>query len=342
MIGCGRPLSVAALPLVVLLAQTLAAQDHPAVQRAEAAFQELDYGGAIALARGALEASLTREDRARTLEILAFSYGAVDSAAAAVETFKELIFLDPDREPDVNRVSPRITALYASALAQVLVVRGVRVDSSSFVAGRGVVPVRFEVSRAARVVTSVQGPNVREVVDSQVVAGPVLISWSALHSDGTPLTPGSYQVVVTASEGGNEYSVPIGVNVEHGDVDTLPHLRSLPGYTPQPEFVSPPRNWKPLGFAVLMAGIAAGASLALENSDVGGPPRNELAAAGVLTLGVGLALSLKRPDPQPVEANIRYNELLREQLAARNAEIAGENERRRQQVRIFVSSRDAP
>jgi hypothetical protein len=180
------------------------------------------------------------------------------------------------------------------------------------------------------------------VIDSQVVAGSVLVSWSALDSTGVPLPPGSYQLVVTATEGRNEYSVPVGVSVEHGGVDTVPHLTSLPGYTPQPEFVSPPRSWKPIGFAVLMAGIAAGASLALENSDVGGAPRNELAAAGVLTLAVGVALSLKRPDPRPVEANIRYNELLREQLAARNAEVAAENERRRQQVRIFVTPQGAP
>ena len=62
----------------------------------------------------------------------------------------------------------------------------------------------------------------------------------------------------------------------------------------------------------------------------------------MLTLGVGVALSLKRPDPRPVEANMRYNELLREQLAARNAEIAEENARRRQQVRMFVAPREAP
>ena len=342
MSGPRGAVSVATVAFAVFVAQPVDAQNHPAVGRAEAAFQGLDYSGTVTLARDALRLSLSREDRARALEILAFSYGAMDSATAAVETFKELIFLDPDREPDVDRVSPRITALYASALGQVLVVRRVRVDSASFVAGRGVVPVRFDVSRAARVVTRVQGPNVRLVIDSQVVAGPVLISWSALQSDDTPLTPGPYQLVVSASEGGNEYSVPVGVNVAHGDVDTLLHLTGLPGYTPQPEFVSPPRNWRPLGFAVLMAGIAAGASLALENSDVGGPPRNELAAASVLTLGVGVALSLKRPDPRPVEANIRYNELLREQLAARNAEIVEENARRRQQVRMFVTPRDAP
>ncbi len=197
-------------------------------------------------------------------------------------------------------------------------------------------------SRAARAITSVFGAGGELVIDSQLVSGPTRVDWTALAGDGSPVPAGDYRIVVTAVEGRNEFAVPVTVQVHHGVVDTMPHLRSLPGYVEQPEVVSPPRNWRPMGYAVLFAGLAAGATLALENTDVGGGNHTELGAASVLTLGVGLALSLKRPDPRPVEANIQYNRLLREQLAARNAEIADENARRRQQVRLTISQVASP
>jgi hypothetical protein len=50
----------------------------------------------------------------------------------------------------------------------------------------------------------------------------------------------------------------------------------------------------------------------------------------------GVALSLKKPDPVPVEANILYNQLLREELARRNADIAQQNTERRRQVMLTV------
>jgi hypothetical protein len=49
-----------------------------------------------------------------------------------------------------------------------------------------------------------------------------------------------------------------------------------------------------------------------------------------------VALSIKKPDPVPVEANILYNQLLREELARRNADIAQQNAERRRQVMLTV------
>lgn len=324
--------------LLLGLAPGLAAQQHPQVGRARVAYDGLDYLGAIAAARAALQQQLSRADRALAFEILGFSYSALDSTRQAIDAFRELIFLDPNREPDVNVVSPRITSLYASALGQVLVVRRLAVDSASFVAGQGGgAAVRFEVSRTARVVTRAVGQGLDLPVDTQLVTGATRVDWRALTPDGRPVPPGEYQVVVTALERQNEYAVSIPVRVRHGGVDTLPHLTSLPGYTEQPETVRPPRDWRPLGISALIAGVAAGASLALGNSDLSGESRREIGGVGTLVIGVGLFLSLRRPDPQPVEANIRYNRLLREQLAQRNAEIAAQNDLRRRQVLLTVT-----
>ena len=45
---------------------------------------------------------------------------------------------------------------------------------------------------------------------------------------------------------------------------------------------------------------------------------------------------MKRPAPVPWDANIRYNALVREQLAQRNANIAADNTTRRAEVRLTV------
>jgi hypothetical protein len=329
--------------LLMGVATTLPAQEHADVRRAKAAYDGLDYGGAIVAAQRALRQPLNRSDRMLAFEILGYCYGGLDSTRQAIDAFRELIFLDPNREPDVNVVSPRITSLYASALGQVLVVRRLTVDSATFVAGQGVgVPVRFSVSRSARVTTRAVGGDLDLAIDTQLVAGATRVNWVALAPDGAPVAPGEYRIVVTAVEGRNEYAASVPLSVRHGAVDTIPHLTSLPGYSEQPETVRPPRDWRPLGVSALIAAVAAGASLALGNSDLSGEKRREIGGVSALTIGIGLFLSLRRAEPQPVEANIRYNQLLREQLAQRNAEIAAQNGLRRRQVLLTIVPGGSP
>lgn len=323
------------------LAPALAAQQSEAIRRAQTAYDALDFVGAITGAREALAQPLGRDDRVAAYELLGFSYGALDSTAQAVDAFRRLIFLDPDREPDVERVSPRITSLYASALGQVLVVRRLLVDSATFVAGAGGAPVRFEVSRAARARTRVVGAGVDFVVDTQIVAAgnSARFNWAATDSAGRPLPEGEYQLITTALEGDqNEFSsLPHTVRVSHAARDTLPQLTSLPGYEEQPEMVSPPRDWRPMLLSVLYTGVGAGAVLALERGNLGRGPRTALVSVSGAALATGLTMSLRRADPRPSRPNILYNQLLRELLSKRNADIAQENAARRAQVVVTVT-----
>ncbi len=337
-----RPLILLMLSGVLVAPGRLPGQEHPAVVRAKSAYDALDFVGAISAARRALQNRLDAEDRILAYEVLAYSYGVLDSARQAVDAFKELIFLDPDREPDVDRVSPRITSLYASALGQVLVVRRLTVDSTSFVAGEGGAPIQFEVSRAGRAVTRVVGQRVDVVVDSQLVAGSRRLRWEGLTPGGEPVPEGQYQVIVTAVEGRNEFSATTPLRVDHSPVDTVGHLTSLPGYSELPELESPPRDWRPLGVSVLYAGLTSAATLALEDTDLGGGVRPAILSVSVGALVTGLVMSVKKPDPRPVQANILYNQLLREQVAQRNAEIAVENERRRGQVTLTITPGRSP
>jgi hypothetical protein len=119
-------------------------------------------------------------------------------------------------------------------------------------------------------------------------------------------------------------------------VDTVPYLTSLPGYSELPETEIPPQNWRPLGLALLFATGTAAGTLALNNGSLGSTPAREIAGVSVATLAVGLVMTLRKPAPRPAEGNILYNRLLREQLVQRNAQIAEENVKRREQVALTV------
>lgn len=325
--------------LGLLLAPALAAQEPTALERAQLAYTALDYGGAITAAHDALSGSLSRDGRVTAYEILGYAYGALDSTRQAVEAFQQLIFLDPDREPDVERVSPRITSLYASALGQVLVVRRLHVDSASFVAGQGAATVHYELSRPAEASTRLIGPGSDQIINAQSTAGSTSFAWPVADGEGRPLRPGDYQIITTAREGDRtEFSSsPLSIRILHSALDTLPHLTSLPGYSELPEQVTPPRDWKPLVLSVLYTGIGTGAFLAIENGRLGTGPRTAFVGVSGAAVATGLAMSLRKPDPRPSPSNILYNQLLRELLARQNAELAEQNEGRRKQVVVTVS-----
>jgi hypothetical protein len=300
------------------------------------AYDNLDFARAGTLARRALTERMSGPDQARTYELLGFTYSATDSQAKAVDAFKQAILLDPDRQLDASRISPKITSLFYSALGQVLVVRQLQVDSAQFVAGQGAVPLRFTVTTPARVrVRAISGPTVL-AIDSIVVTGAVNMRWPAQLPSGAPVPAGAWLIVVEAIAGQNTFSASRAVRITYSPVDTVLPLTSLPGYKELPETEVPPQSWRPLGLAMLFAtGTAAGA-FALHNGGLGSTPGRELVGVSVATLAAGVVMTLRRPAPRPAEGNILYNRLLREQLAQRNAEIAKENVKRRQQVALMV------
>lgn len=330
----------AILTLVALAAATgpaVAQERAPQVEQAWRAYEELRYTDAIRLARAAVRGRLPQADQAAAYEVLAYSLAALDSTPAAIEAFKQLIFLDPDREPDVNEVAPRIVNAYTAALGDVLVVRRAAVEPASFVAGEDGATVRFEVSRPSRAIVRVLGAEGYDaVVDSFLVARQGRTEWRAMSPGGGPAPEGVYQVLITAIERGNQHVASLRLALLHAPVDTLPHLTSLPGQSPLPEVERPPRDWRPLGLSVLYAGIGAGATLALDQAGLDGGPRGIVLGVSAGALLSGFLASVRRPDPQPVLANIRYNQLLRDELGRRNAEIARANAERRRQIRLTV------
>ncbi|MEP7228289.1 MAG: hypothetical protein ABI785_13055 [Gemmatimonadales bacterium] len=330
-------LTLAALAIALgAYGSPVAAQDNPTLRRAGQAYANLSYAQAITLARQASRERLSATDQARYFELLGFSYASLDSTRQATEAFKQVLMMTPDRGLDATRVSPKITSAFALALAQVLVLREVRVDSTEFIAGVGSLPIRFNVTRTARLRTRIMGPGGEMTVDSALGEGAVRLAWNGLMTNGLPPASGTYRVVVEATAGRDSYAAAVPLRIEVGAVDTLPHLTNLPGYALLPETVVPARSWKPVGLALMATSLALGGSLALESSKLGGGGRREILTIGVGAALVGVLATVKKPAPVPAQANILYNSLVREQLARRNAEIAAENTIRRRQVKLGI------
>jgi hypothetical protein len=329
------------IPLVAALglaAGSLAAQtvQNATLRRAQQAFDNLEYRQALATAQAALRERLTGYERARAYEILGFTFSAMDSILRAVDAFKQVVLLEPERELDPNRTSPKALSAFQVALTQVLVVRQLRVDSTDFVGGQGEVAIRYTVTQPARVVTRVLGGQAPIRIDSAVANGQVNLRWPARLRSGDPIPAGTYTVVVEATIGQNSFSASQPIRVTHGAVDTLPHLVSIPGYEYLPETEIPPKTWRPLGLALVSTGIALAGTSALSQGDLGSASFREAGVIGGGLVVAGFVVMLRKPAPQPARGNVLYNRLLREQLTRRNAEIAQDNIRRRQQVALRV------
>jgi len=314
------------------------------LRRAQQAYDNLEYRQALSLGQAALRERLAGAERARAYEVVGFSYAALDSILKAVDGFKQMVLIDPERQLDPNRVSPKAYSAFDVALRQVLLVRQLRIDSTSFVAGQGAVAIRFMVTQPARVVTRAIGGGgggsgggpANFLVDSSAWNGQVNLSWSPRLPNGDPVPAGTYTVVVEARLGQNTFSASQQIRVTHGRVDTLPHLTSLPGYQYLPETEIPPQTWRPLGLAFLYTGGALIGTLGLESGSLGASSKRELGVVGGAALVTGFVMTLRKPAPRPAEGNILYNRLLTEQIARRNVDIAKENITRRQQVQLTV------
>jgi hypothetical protein len=328
---------LAALILVLPVAAGAQTIQNPTLRRAQQAFDNLDYRQALTIAQASLRERLTGFERARAYELLGFTFSGMDSILKAVDAFKQVVLIEPERDLDPNRTPPKALSAFQVALTQILVVRQLRVDSVNFIGGQGAVGIRYTVTQPSRVVTRVTGGTVGTMrIDSTVANGQVNLRWPARMASGDPVPAGNYTVVVEATVGQNSFSTSQPIRITHGAVDTLVHLTSLPGYTYLPETEVPPKSWRPMGLALVYTGIALAGTSALSHGDLGSASLREGGAIGGGIVLAGFIMTLKKPAPQPARGNILYNSLLREQIARRNTEIAQENTRRRQQVALSV------
>src|SRR5262245_32509863 len=141
--------------LILLLPATAAAQtiQNATLRRAQQSFDNLDYRQALSLAQASLRERLSGFERGRAYELLGFTYSGMDSILKAVDAFKQVVLIEPERDLDPNRTSPKALSAFQVALTQILVVRQLRVDSTDFIGGQGAVAMRYTVTQPSRVVT---------------------------------------------------------------------------------------------------------------------------------------------------------------------------------------------
>jgi hypothetical protein len=333
-----RPVPALLLLAGLTLPVALGAQEaqNASLRRAQQAYDNLQYRQVVPLAQAALRERLTGPERARAYELMGFTYAAMDSILKAVDVFKQVVLIDPERQLDPDRTSPKAYSAFQVALGQVLLVRQLRLDSTSFVGGQGAVPIRFTVTQPARVITRAIGSAGTFLIDSGAWNGQVNLRWPLRLPSGDPMPAGTYTLVVDARLGQNTFSASRPIRVSYGSVDTLAHLTSLPGYQYLPETEVPPQSWRPVGLAFLYAGGALVGTVGLEGSNLGSTTGRELGIVGGAALVTGIVMMLRKPAAQPAEGNILYNRLLREQLARRNEDVAKENLARRRQVQLTV------
>jgi hypothetical protein len=321
------------------IASILHAQEGAGVRHVRELNERLQYDSAVVAAESALATPrVSPDDRLALYELLGNMYAAMDSTTRAGVAFENLIQMDPDRAPDPLLVSPKIVNLYNAALGRVLVARHVMVDSASFVAGEGHATIRFQVTRAAAVRTRLVGGGLDIMVDSLPRASADLsVQWNGLTPAGAPIPPGRYQVIVTASAGGNASdNGRTWLAVSATPRDTVALLTALPDYQEQPETEQPGRSWAPLSAAASYFSVGLAAALVLRNTAFGSALPAGLIVVGSASLASGFVLSLRSPPPRPVESAVLYNRLLRDMLVRRNVEIANANANRRRQVVLTV------
>src|SRR3989441_2586094 len=238
------------LAVSLLCPPAIAAQgiQNVTLRRAQQAFENLDYRQALSLGQASLRERLTGFERARAYELLGFTYSGMDSILKAVDAFKQVVLIEPERDLDPTRTSPKALSAFQVALTQILVVRQLRVDSVEFIGGEGAMTVRHTVTQPSRVLARVTGGTPGSVrIDSTVANGQVNIRWPARMPSGDPVPAGDYNVVGEATGGQNRFSTSPPIRITHGAVDTLPHLTRLPGYTHLPGTPGPPQSWRPMG-----------------------------------------------------------------------------------------------
>src|SRR2546428_12340855 len=143
----------------VLCPPAIAAQgiQNVTLRRAQQAFDNLDYRQALSLGQASLRERLTGFERAHAYELLGFTYSGVDSILKAVDAFKQVVLIEPERDLDPTRTSPKALSAFQVALTQILVVRQLRVDSVEFIGGQGAVAMRYTVTQPSRVITRITG-----------------------------------------------------------------------------------------------------------------------------------------------------------------------------------------
>jgi hypothetical protein len=265
-----------------------------------------------------------------------------DSARACLRIMVEA---DPFYAPPGDRFNPELRAAYQKVRREVPVIGLHAPADTVLVPARDSLPLALAVGRPGDVrlyLRPTTGPSHDSLLAVISVDGLAAVRLPLTTADGTALPPGPYAIEgnLAGSALGNPARDVLAFTVQRLAVDTSPHLPppSATVYLPQV------RRGR-LTRGTVLEGIGLGAAVVLvpiviNDGDLSG--RSVPVAAGLLGTSIALLkIALTRPN-EPIQENVRFNELQRTQWETRNRKIAVENALRLRRTPLRVRTTESP
>lgn len=337
----------AALPAAVallLLAPARGAHAQTAAdfwERAERAYQELEYDSAAVLLRRGLAspdvASLPRRARLQALTYLGATELFREQRDSAVAAFRQILHIEPRHRPDQLVFPPEVSTLFEETrltTKAVIVIAAPRTDISSR-ADR--FTARLLATSYHDVVLTItrDGAPVR-TLHSGAISDSLDVQWDGQSDAGALVGPGVYQLnIVSRVTGiGAVRTLRLPLTVRHTANDTL--AWPVP---PADSLFQPERTAGALSGRSLATGLAGAVATIALPSLVGGNGGSgaRYAVAGALTVS-GIAGLLKSRSGSPIPRNIAANRQLRTSWERQREDVRGRNVERLARPRLIVEA----
>jgi hypothetical protein len=330
--------AAAALALALVASRGTAQTASELVARGIASYRALEYDAAVPLFLRALrQSSLSDSARAHAAGYLGATQlfrSRLDSAALA---WRDALVADPRYRPDALVFPPEVTEAFETVRRVTRVVRVAAPADTTIVPGRESFVVKLYASTAHNVQVDLALPDgtARRLYEGRV-GDSLAVRWDGLGGDRAPARAGRGMIQVTSQAqgvAGRVTALPLQVEVLRKDTVAIP--------TPPdeslllPEQSRAPRSYGGL-FTALLVGAAAIALPSMIASDNEGMPARYVVGGA---LGVaGVVGFVTRSRAKAIPTNEAANSALREAWQRDVARARAENEQRRRDIRLRIST----
>ena len=329
--------------VAVLLAASSASAQGPAetLERAIAAYDDLDFSTAVGLVRRALaaegESALSSQDRLRALSYLGAAEFYRDNPDSAMSAFRQIVILDPRYEIDDLVFPPDLTSIFSLVRRDTKVVLVDAPPVEYIRAGTERYAAQLYASSYHEILAAVtlsDGRRVR-VLYTGLIGDSLEVYWDGLDSASVPITTGRYFLTVesTGRDGSVVRHVRVPLDVSAASIDTLPHPAP-----PADSLFLPERVRSGPAIKALAAGVVGGLAVSLLPSMIA--PDTELSGTrllvgGSMTIAGVFGFFTQRPG-RSIPENVAANDLVRGEWEARRDDIARRNAALRAEVDLEI------
>lgn len=310
-----------------------------------AAYNALEYDAAAALLRRGLGAvgpdALPWDTRAPILVYLGATEifrGQRDSATSA---FRQALRTDPRHRPDPLVFPPAVANTFDAVRRTTAYVRVTVPTDTSIVLGSELYAARLDASNLHTITVDLLRQD--SVLVRRLYSGPIAdsltVRWEGLDEAGRAAFEGPLILQigsVNPNGGGRRIQVPLTTVSRPRDPLPLPPMPADSLFLPEVEPKGPARRSFAAG---VLTGLAAIVLPMIVTDEGGSASSRYLIAASATTAGI-LGYLAARPG-RPIPDNILANQLIRDAWRRESDAIATENERRRSESVLFITSGQA-